>query len=77
MKFGEARRVSAERQILGAMEMLRPEHCGPLNICRMAFLSYGRGAMALVRLTHRGVIEEVSVGRRTVYRRVGDAQSDQ
>lgn len=66
----EHRRRDAESRVLHAIDMLRPEHCGPLNICRLAAVGYTRGAFALTRLTDTGVIEQAGVGNRTVYRRV-------
>lgn len=69
--IGDIRRRSDERMILDALDKLRPEHAGPFAIARLAGLS-GRRSMraahAIARLSAAGVIEEVSVGQRTVYR---------
>lgn len=67
------RKLAAERSILRALDMLKPEHCGPMNLCRLSGLGYLRGSLALVRLEHAAEIEQVrspADPRATVYRRV-------
>lgn len=70
--------LTAERSILRALDMLKPEHCGPLNLCRLAGLGKLRGSLAIVRLDHAGLIEQVrspADDRATVYRRVPSTTS--
>ena len=67
------RQAVAEQAVLRALDALRPGHCGPLNIVRLAGLRWMRGALALARLTDAGVIEQVRSPvdpSRVVYRRV-------